>query len=652
MLLIEVIAFALLIFLPGAWLTFGLPLADLPFGNRLFIGVMLAPFVAAIQFFLMRLMGIPFEHTTTLLILVNLPAIYLILKWRTKFSLPVGQARWAAALVSLVILASIAPFLLNPQERQYSWEAWSQTDVVYSFANGNLIPEEPELAGVRLSYPWVGHIYQAALSYSLGTPPVTNYIWANLVWLLGIFVLAAAIVTELGGNQLSQVTVAIWLSFGVNFVGYYVGGMIPAAWVKAHPFWGGIWGDNRYTPWLDKILFFGQMYFAMGIFIAIVYLMIRPWPAREVRKSYLILTTMLLAGLGLIYAVLLPPALVIVGLKAIVVLFERRRGPWQILFKEFLAFGITIAIPAALTFVYIRFITLDRAGGSLLSLHDFRFMAQRTIESVVVTSPLLIGLGMVIRRCWEEKPAALMILGLGALASCVLYILFDIPWYRNEYKFIFTAAICLAPFASLAMEALLDRVGRAAVPLLAVLTAILASPLAYHVYMNAYTMYTRTGPLVDVRQFDLRLDDREPLSGLVDTIRLETPANSVLLLDSAEINFPTPTRRQLYIAPPQKEPYPGVLGLSDDTLRLVRGYSTKVLADRRSTVRKLFDSENADQMGQAFDHLLILNRPLVFILDEKRQATLLSWLSGKGRGTRLYEGNGMVLWLIDSSKND
>jgi hypothetical protein len=243
-------------------------------------------------------------------------------------------------------------------------------------------------------------------------------------------------------------------------------------------------------------------------------------------------------------------------------------------------------------------------------------------------------------------------LGLGALVSCILYVLFDVPWWRNEYKFIFTAAICLAPFPSLALEPLFNRLGRFAVPALAVLTIILAAPFAEKTYAEAFYYYTRPGPLLDTSHFDLSLSPEHPLSGLIGAIREKTPINSLLVLKDTTIHFPTVTRRQLYVAPAETMPQPGILVTSDEMLTLVKGYPRQLVDERRSTVSDLFDSNDPARMKIALSRMLEFGRPLVLILDGQQQGDLRHWLTKRGIGTLLYDDGSNSLWLIEPGRED
>lgn len=642
MILIRILAYLLLTTLPGAWITFGLPLKGLSFWVRLVIGIILAPVIVAAQFYLLRLAGISFQWSSILLVIVNLPALYLIYKGRGKTPTLNRQAVVAGGLVFLIILLAIAPFLLDPQKRIYTWEAWSQASVVYSFANGELDLQDAELAGMRLSYPWVGQIYQGVASFLLNSPPVSNYIWQNLIWLVCIFFLAGAITAELGGNAFAQVATAVWLSFCVNFVGVTVKPLLPAALIKAHPLLGGIWGDNRYAPWLDKIVFLGQMYFAMGIFTAVLYLVIKYWP-QEAKRDYILLIGLLLIGLGFIYPVLLPPTLMVIALRGLLILIQKRKQLNLSATGEVIALGVVALLSLALTVAYSRFLTEARTGASLIYLHDRYTIIARILESFVVTSPLLAGLALAFWGLWQKKREALVILALGSLGSVILYILFDIPWWRNEYKFIFTAAICLAPFLSLALQPVFTRLSRMAVPVLILAMLVLAAPFINHIYLKTYDLYTRKGPVVDVDNFNLRLDNSEPLSGLINAIRKETPQNSLVVVDKASFYYPTLTQRQLYAPPNQDHPYPGILVSSEEMVTQVNGYPSQVLKEREAVLHALYYSPDPTQ---SLMQVMKFNRPVALVIDDQQNKRFLDWLIKHNQGQVVYKGNGSQLWLI------
>ena len=102
MIVIGALAFAVLAFLPGAWISFGLPLGGLPFWARFMLGAVLSPLVSAVQFYAFRLLGVPFEITVPLLVLANLPALYLAYRCFERPDLSDRRTLWAGAIVALI----------------------------------------------------------------------------------------------------------------------------------------------------------------------------------------------------------------------------------------------------------------------------------------------------------------------------------------------------------------------------------------------------------------------------------------------------------------------------------------------------------------------------------------------------------------------
>jgi hypothetical protein len=146
------LAFVLLVITPGAWISFGFPLKGMSFWARLYAAIVLSPFIARLEFYAVRLLGLPFPSTAVLLVLLNLPATYLILKHRARLTeVPCGN--WLmlaiAVLLPFVYTRSI---LVHKDARIYTGHGWPNADVAYMLVRGDLDLEAPTLAGVRSSY--------------------------------------------------------------------------------------------------------------------------------------------------------------------------------------------------------------------------------------------------------------------------------------------------------------------------------------------------------------------------------------------------------------------------------------------------------------------------------------------------------------------
>ena len=74
--------------------------------------------------------------------------------------------------------------------------------------------------------------------------------------------------------------------------------------------------DQRYAEdWLSKFQLSGPMALALGMLMAIIYLLVRPDP---LHKEVLLPIGLLLSGIGLFYPLLFPPAVCIIGVRALV----------------------------------------------------------------------------------------------------------------------------------------------------------------------------------------------------------------------------------------------------------------------------------------------------------------------------------------------
>jgi hypothetical protein len=635
---IRVLGFAILVTLPGAWITFVARPADLPFWARLLIAVALTPLVLGVQFYALRLLGAPFALTTLLLVGLNLPAAFWVWREARTCRLPDRGlvAGWAVVLAGP--LAGLAPQLLDAQARAYSGHAWVHADIVYMIANGALVLDDPQLAGVRLGYYWFGHAYQALLSHVLDSAPVASYIWTNLVFLLVAYGFVAGITAELGGQRFARLSAVLWLSFGVNFVGYTAGLLVR----------GTAYGDPRYTPWLLYYLFFHGIVVALGAVAAIVYLAAKRWPD-TMPLSAQGLVLLLLCSVGLVYPILLGPAMVVVAAAGLVAVHASRQRSWRAALQPSTGLAAGLVVAAAVTSAHLSFVMRDRTA-SPLHLHSLPQVLQYARTTVIVTFPLLAGFLWTLGRRAELRRDAMLVLGAGGLASCVAYSLLSIPPDEVQYKFIFTAALCLAPFPGLALEPLLGQRRRLLLPALAVTAVVLTAPFGHVVYrywpwggLRWEAIYP-IRPVLDMRQFDLRLAEGEEASDLFVAVRERTPTDSLLVVDFTQLHLNTLTQRGFYAPPPQEKWYPGANQLNEYLLTKVRGYAPQILAERRQALDELFFG-SAAQRQAALAGMRALERPLVVLLDIHRHGALREWLVESQLGHPIAEAGGLIAWL-------
>jgi hypothetical protein len=642
-----VIGFLSVVCLPGAWLTFSLRLAGFCFWERFFTGVVLAPVVVGIEFYLFRFLGIAFEATVYWVVGINAGAAYLIWQRARGFRLPRWDEVLGYAVIVGILSIAIAPQVLDSQGRLYTGHAWMHTDVVYMIANGELFLEEPELAGVTLDYPWGGHIYQGILSYLVGASPAANYIWSNLLWLCLIGFFAARAASLFGGNHWARVGSVLALFFGVNFVGYaFVWALGPYV-EKILPLW--LFGDVRYTPWVLKFLFFNQMPFSLAMFAAMVYIAVK-LPASKLTLDYLGILGLLLVGIGLIYPILFPAACSIL-IARILVRFASRRDGTDSFRTEWIGLSVVLLLAGAVTALHTNLVTQDRVLGAVQLRYRPMQIALMTLKSTIVTLPLLIGLGWAFGNAWKRSPGGCLIALLSAAGSLALHALFQLngTWV-NQYKYIFTAAICLAPFAGLALQGLLERSGKWAIPLVASIGLVAAMPLVRAAYVGRVNWMppAASRPLVNAGNFDLRLAGNGDLAALCDAIRLKTPRDAILILESASVHFPTLARRTLFVSP-ANDNRAGVNISSDFLLHQTKGYDQKLIDHRRYVQSELFRARDWQKIEKSIREMLWLRKPLTIVLEKNRHQFLLDQLAAKQFGEVVYQGGKYVLWGIGTS---
>jgi hypothetical protein len=630
-------AAALSALLPGVWIAFGLRLPGFSFSARLLTAISLAPAVLPVQLYALRLLGVPFEPATVILALGNLPALFLVAKrgiWRR------ADRGTAVDLVLLVLVcaAALAPQILDVQARAYTGHAWMYADTSYFSANGDLDLEEAVLAGVRLAYPWAGLVFQGIVAHLAGSPPVVHYVWLNVLWLFLAGCLTASIVAELGGGRLARAAGVIALFFGVNFSGYALLQAIHASRGEVDiRYLFAQFGDGRFTPWLAKYLFLQQEPFGFALFLALVLVVAREWP-RGFAGSPAALAGVLLAGLGIVYPILFPAGCAVAATGALGAWLEGRSDRRGALFL-----GAASIAAAGVALAHLAYVSRDRVD-SAAQLSDGWWIAAKGISAPIVLAPLFAGLAVAFSSVWRTRRRAAVVLLGGLAGSLALYVALAIGEWRNEYKFIFTAAICAAPFAGLAFDRLAGR--RFAPLLLAGAATILAFPLG-HKFSRGWPLEGLGGPRVDASRFDLELAPGERMAALTNAIRDHTPPSAIVVLEEDPgVHLPTLTRRKLYVPPAQEEPHPGVGEKAEDMLKIVKGYDSRILPERRSTVATLFGGGDDASRAEALSRILAVGRPVVIVFGEARRVALARWLGETVDARRVYSDLEGSVWLV------
>ena len=644
------LAYVLLVFTPGAWISFGFPLKGVSFWIRIGLAIVLSPVIVCAEFYALRLLGASFPHTAVVIVFLNLPAAYLI--WRRRGNPTEGhRVDWLiGAVVVLVPLICMCSVLGNMEARIYSGASWLHADPVYMLVRGDLVPEAPILAGLRMSYPvWSGLVFETIHSYLTQSPPQSTYVWSNLFLLIAVCGLAAGVAKELGGGGLAQASVPIFLLIGTNPIGYLLEQLIPLHKVPQ------IWGDERYTPWVNKFMLFGPMTMGIAMTMAIIYLLIRPG---SIQRDVFVVLGLLLCGIGLFYPLLFPSACGVFCARGLADITDADGWKLKARGSEVVALVGLLVLASALTYIEVRFMTSARhnsTGEVLFS--TLPGAAKKLFAAFVSTALLLSGVAICFRNLWKDHRCAITTLLAGAAASYLLYAVFFIPFYENEYKFIFTAAMCLAVFPAIAIEQIWQqwpRGGAVAALILALLLPL--GTYGHWVYRNwpapwlgahaTSKSYPQTyDPPLNTDGHFLQLNTQDERFGICNAARNMTPDLSVLLVDNSAIYYPGLTNRSLYVSAENRS-YPGVNLWSDALDIEVGGYGSQILAERRGILTEFFEPKDESERESALQTIRELKRPIAVMVDAAHPS-LLNWLRSKKSAHELYGENGLSLWLID-----
>ena len=638
--------------LPGVLVAFALPLRNLGGWSKLAIGIVLSPLLVAVEFYALRLINIPFEYLSTVIAVMNLPAIALLYSKRTEFSRPSRRVLILGAITFFVTVAPLIPQMLDRDVRIFTGHAWMQSDIVHMLADGDLVFEEPELAGIRMGYPPGAHPYQVLLSYSINTPPAASYLWTNLSWLFLIMVLMALIVRELGGGTYSQLGSFILLCFGLNVAGYVLFVMLPAAassefWSHGPYNYSWIGGDYRITPWLLKYYFFEQSIFGQAILAAIILLLIIRRDGQW-RLDECVLLSLLLLAEGLIY-----PAHFPVAVLAVVIAFGARTVTAG--FDKDLAvkLGACLVVPVLVTFVYLKFLTLDRVTPSIIlpswSYHFLKQTLLKTAASFTSMIFLLVAVGISLLHLLRKNLYSPIFLVVGCLACVAMYVFLEIPAPAGEYKFLLLAAVFLTPLAAISLEIwLTKKTEKRAGPIAIAICLALLLP-GYH---KLYTDFPWTPPWgtpkVDSSEFEIRLSPEEELSSLVTAIRERTTRDTIVVMERSNVHMPTLTHRTLYVSPVQDKPHPGIFIMSGLLLGTQKGYGKEIIEQRRITVRTLLNSTDIAETERSLGEIASLGRPMAIVVDPAQHAFFRAWLINNERGSVIFEDGKREVWLVGS----
>jgi hypothetical protein len=263
----------ILIILPGAWISFGFRFKDISWKARIALGIAMSPVVVGVEVCLLKSVGLPFGYIVPVVVISAIPSVVLVLRnlncREAIRSFP--AAVFGLLLFILLVICALFPSLYEPRYRTYSRHALLHTDICYAVSKNHLWPEEPNLAGVRLQYPWFSHVHWAVMGYACDWPPTVLWVLTNIAFLASTCILVYETTKILGVHPSAGILGVGVFALGTNLIGK----ILPLA-KSGFLDWSIlfrmiIYGNPRYTPFLIKYMESNAMPAGLSLFCALAF---------------------------------------------------------------------------------------------------------------------------------------------------------------------------------------------------------------------------------------------------------------------------------------------------------------------------------------------------------------------------------------------
>jgi hypothetical protein len=113
-------------------------------------------------------------------------------------------------IVAVFIAILLLTYLLNPNNRVYSFHGFIHAGIVYEILNGNIPPSNPFLAQEALHYPWGYHLLAAGITWICHITPFYAFMIINIISLLLsmvlVFKISSMLIKDTNANVLSLFT--------------------------------------------------------------------------------------------------------------------------------------------------------------------------------------------------------------------------------------------------------------------------------------------------------------------------------------------------------------------------------------------------------------------------------------------------------------
>jgi len=647
--LLRWVALLPLVLLPGVWVSHTLGHKFLTALQRLAFALTLSPFVVALQMIVIRAFKIDFASASWVVLGINLPAIVFLLKGGSSIDRLERQSDFCLniLLVGLMFVGGIIyvayPWFIIDGYREYGYHNLLYIDAVYSLSRAQgIVPEESQMAGYVLAYPWFSQLYTGAVASVTDIAPTVLYCLLNATQLLAMTLCIVATLRE----ELKLRWPVSMLAVALVFWGQNIPGTIGGFFAPGGTFaWAWLLGDMRTGPFLLKFNNANAMPFGLAIMAAVVLLALVA--RRQTGWQVSLIFGILLTSMGMIYPALLPPVGLLSGLVLLLWFMPLAKESPRASRPQLLCMLLSLLAAAGLSYIYKQIITADLQMSSIWLSSSDRILRKSALFGVSMILPLIPAAIFVIRRLPHREWNTLALFGF-VLICFSLNIAFSMGG-NIEYKFLYGGSLGLALLAALFVDRYIKfspmyDVAFACLFTLSLLTLYLKHSYGYRTLVPRYIS---EGPVLSERSFALALSETESDAQWTNFVRNKTPLDSIVVTKDRRHHVGTYTNRSFYVAQ-DDEDLRRRIGYAETVLYnliTLRGYPAEEFNRRLQVIELLYGAVSHSDVEFAFNCIKRMGRPVVMHFE--KDCVAVQWLHQMHPESLVFDKNGHKVWLLN-----
>jgi len=588
---------------------------------RLAAALVLSPAVLSCELAMSAFCGLPFDDFVRYVVPINLLGLPLLIRvgdWKGRIVRALPLAIAALAL----LLPLLPPYLELWYVRQYGWHNMMHLASIEQIYQLPKIPEEMDLAGLRLNYNWLAYTQVAVLASATGRAPTLWTIPINIVQGFALFAFLAAATRRLWAFT-------PWRASLLTGIAVMTPGLLDVLIAVVSARYGST-GEGRITPPTEIYINLDAMVYGMASFGLLGYAITRTLSERHHRLLPMIPIAAL--SCGLMYPLMFPACLVVMTLWLLAASVSGWRRVSSYDARTLARTVLLMLVAAAIVVGYLLFIGASAATRPvrLAGLSDLR---RHAWDIALVFGPVFVLLAWMAPRWMRDGIGVPFVQAVMFTALVTCFGIFVMPT-GVEYKFLFAALFIVVPVLAGGLH--VSRVSTQAYAAALVVLVAIAVPIVW----QWHTPPSRLATAVRLNETTRSIcPDAGWESSWMRAVREQTPADTVVLTGDTVEPVPVFTRRSLYV--PDGEAERARNGYSMDRATIlegVKGYSPAEIAARLDVLHHALAPETPDAtLAADIARLVALRRPVA--LHATGPSALERLLQQRGVGHLIFQDN-------------